>query len=437
MTTNYSSPRSLRQIHPIVQQQQETFVLSISVQSIFYSSLPLLFVYSHRLVHPLSPRGKLVYRGLEGLQATNELIDAAVTAASSSSLVSASDIILRDCVWRCAQTIDHVKQLKKTAQDLPNLCEWIDGDEPSAPWSSFEATGGGEKTTPVLGGLRMFQGCRVVHVPSYLHGLWIACQQEALALNDDQEETEDGRSKVTVEWTHLGPEIRYREFNKEIESYDNVVLAAGAGIFQEYLKPNNEETSEGRETQQHQNHIFPVHLVRGQSIEFSSSLDGNNSAASIDDAFLCGKYISPLPRGEGSDGARRRVLVGATHEFKSDPMSREQVEEDMKCATQFMAPQLWEGNHFTKDRITEGYRVQSQRGPNGRLPLLGKLNSHLVPQDSDHTQLQHKNMWIFTGLSSRGLLYHALLADLLVSAVWADDEAGLMDQYPELGWWKK
>jgi len=350
------------------------------------------------LIHPLSPRGKLVYRGLEGLEASNQLIDSACQTVGSSS------VVLSNAILRCAQTSKHVEQLQKTARELPELFTWLDPADMSQAGDSASSVVGEEEeesTAKVLGALRMSNGCRVIHVPSYLQGLYLNCQQSVASMN-----------KVSLEWKEVPSNLE-----QVLDTFDTVIFSAGAAIFQDYLPSQDADEKD-------QNHVFPVHLLRGQSIEFVSRC--NDPSKTIKDAFLCGKYISPLPSKNGTS----RVLVGATHEFKKEASSQEDVVDGLKSATQFMAPHLWDESEYAMDRITSGYRVQSQRGHLGRLPLLGKMEiPYFLPQ--------HDNVWIYTGLSSRGLLYHALFADILVSAAWNNNEELIKEKYPELLWWKK
>ena len=363
-----------------------------------------------RLIHPLSPRGKLVYRGLEGLEASNRLIDAACQATALEESTSSSSIILSDTIWRVAQNPKHVQQLQETAERFPEFGTWID-----SPLHLPEST---------LGALKLTNGCRVIHVPSYLQGLWKHCQEMA------------HNCQVSLQWNQLpssesssSSDNTSKTLQSELESFDTVILSAGSAIFQDYLPSPEPEHKD-------QIHVFPIHLVRGQSIEFQRQSPSDNeeendipdssSSSSFSDALLCGKYISPLPGPPG-----HRVLVGATHEFQKEAASSETVLDDMQRATEFMAPELWqESGEYRVDRMTLGYRVQSQRGAHGRLPLIGKLT---LPQFLPN----HENTWIYTGLSSRGLLYHALFADILVDAAWCKNEALLEEKYPELQWWKK
>jgi len=388
------------------------------------------------LVHPLSPRGKLVYQGLEGLAMSNQLIGTAIQATKDSSdgLENSESIVLSESIWRCAQNAKQVKQLKKTAMDLPQLCQWLEGDELQQVFPIKEAVSESKTTadastesTPLLGALRMSHGCRVIHVPSYLQGLWLSCQQKAIQLNQSSQEDNQCGIHVHVEWKPLDSV----NIQQELNEYGTVVLSSGASIFQTYLKRSQSDSDS-----QDQQHIFPVQLVRGQSIEFTSLTKPANSVA-IQDAFLCGKYVSPLPPliDEKHKEPRCRVLVGATHEFKSQATPQEEVEASLKGTTEFMVPRLWDESRYVVDRFTEGYRVQSQRGKFGRLPLIGKLDD-AAADGMTNNLLEHKNLWIYTGLSSRGILYHALFARRLVDAAWDNDEASMMEKFPELTWWK-
>lgn len=397
------------------------------------------------LVHPLSPRGKLVYQGLQGLQATNELIRVAQDAVTTSSAMENTttavdldvDVVLSDCIWRCAQTPKHVRQLQTTSDALPEFCTWYDPEDMRK--MMMMANDSNSNSSRMLGALRMSHGCCVIHVPSYLQAVWRACQQRVLSLNQQPQH----ECHVSLEWKQLSSSSLEQE-KEDFLQYDDVVLSAGAGIFQDYLKPKKTIITETDSVVEEQ-HMFPIHLVRGQSIEFTSNNKKTTNAFS--DAFLCGKYVSPLPPHHQGSSWLPRVLVGATHEFQPQAHPPEEVQDNLKRATEFMAPNVWDDACYTPDRITSGYRVQSQRGPQGRLPILGKLQLDDDDDDCNNnnnnevTTLlldgKNNNAWIYTGLSSRGLLYHALFGKSLVDAIWHGDESLLMTEYPELKWWKK
>ena len=123
---------------------------------IFFSANHLI-----RQLHPFSPRGKLVHLGKEGLSSTNRLLHAAKN--------NMPDCVLRDQLYRIAMTEKNAEQLKLTAELHPEYATWIDPDP-------LETQTG----TTSLGGILLSNGCQVINVPSYLKGLWSACEGVSL-----------------------------------------------------------------------------------------------------------------------------------------------------------------------------------------------------------------------------------------------------------------
>ena len=69
--------------------------------------------------------------------------------------------------------------------------------------------------------------------------------------------------------------------------------------------------------------------------------------------------------------------------------------------------------------------MQSNRGPCGRLPIVGKFkNCH------------HPNSWVFTGLSGRGMLYHGIYGDLLSNLILGNMNED-SDHKKNMDWWRK
>ena len=96
-----------------------TNALSASIISHSNVSHLLFFVFS--LLHPLTPRGKIAYLGLEGLKASSALIEEATKHEKN--------IILRDEIFRVALNDDHVSALKQAKLALPNQTQWLESDE--------------------------------------------------------------------------------------------------------------------------------------------------------------------------------------------------------------------------------------------------------------------------------------------------------------------
>ena len=341
------------------------------------------------MIHPFSPKGKLVYLGIEGLECTESMVQAAQKASNNKS------IILRDSLIRVALTDAQVSQCQNTANLHPQYATWTE----SVIISNDVTTK--DKPNNILGSLHLTNGCQVIHVPSYLAGLYDACSQLAGSVPNCNK----------LQWCQ-DSSIKGTMIDNESSSqsmYDDIIYAAGSGLFS---TKNNDKSLFSR---------FPIQLVRGQSIYVPTT---ETSTTQPQEAFLCGKYISPLP------DTNEKMLVGSTHEYKEVPHSREQVWEELETKTKPFAPFLdYDNISIDKDDDwTMGVRVVSQRGAHGRLPIIGK-----IPTSKTET-----NEWIFTGLSSRGLLYHGIFGKLLGQAILNDgNDDQIMSKYPELSWWKK
>ncbi len=333
--------------------QPDAFDYLDSAYSHFLPAMP-------RLLHPLSPKGKLVHLGLEGLTSTNRLISAACQFRGK-------DCIMGNDIYRIATNQDHVTTLMATAKRLPNITEWLHPKD--LDWDDYP--------DDVLGALRLHSGCMVVHMPSYLGGLWDAIHA-----------TGTGRKKWILLESGASNDPRY--WHNMLSEFDTVVLAAGSGLFHDSIVEQK----------------LPIQLVRGQSVELTHTMKNKH-------AMLCGKYVSPLPQ-------PNKVLIGATHEFKDTPLDHDQVMSELREKTSMFASQLWENG--TVDRITCGYRVQSNRGQYGRMPIVGKVDVSF-----------HNDAWIYTGLSSRGLLYHGIFGEYLSHRI-----LQLGGEHDVLGsdWWK-
>lgn len=324
------------------------------------------------LLHPFSPQGKLVYLGREGLSATNSLLQRAIHHEP--------ECVIRDHLYRVAMDDKSSTKLHQTADLYPEYASWL---EPSV----MEERCG---TPSSAGGLILSNGCKVIHVPSYLRGLWGACRD--LSDGDAEwcvEQSDD------VDWKH------------RLADYDAVVFAAGAGLIQDNILSSSNTMVD-----------LPATLVRGQSIEMIVK-NPADSRPLLNEAVLCGKYAAPVSLREAN-----RVLIGATHEFREEKMSEEEVYNELRERSFAFLPNVWGFGEV--DKVTCGYRVQSQRGAFGRLPIVGRAPESGV----------HENAWLFTGLSSRGLIYHGVCGDVLSDAILEDNEEVVARMYPELSWWK-
>ena len=329
-----------------------------------------------------------MHLGLECLQATQQLVQHAVQASATIDSPPFT-IVMGQEIVRLAVSETQTAQLQDTAQRLPHFCTWMDHTTVHALYPETRGT-------QVMGALRMDRGgAMVIHVPSYLQGLWQATQQLAQ------------QHGIPCEW-NLADQSQSLVDTLDWSAYDIVVLAAGAGLLQDTgLWPESESQK------------LPIQLVRGQSAIVQVQQQQESKARN--EAILCGKYMTPLPQND-------LRLIGATHEFRDTPLGRDQVIQDLRGRIEAAVPHAWNGSVA---QITEGFRVQSERGRFGRLPILGKF-----PSFDEGVLDAKRNTWIFTGLSSRGLLYHALFGELLARAILANDEDIIRQEAEQLLWWK-
>ena len=425
-----------------------------------HCNVVVLFIL-YRLLHPLSPRGKLVHWGLEGLAATNAMIDAAIHATTTTTTFNnsstldatkddkntASTIRLRDELYRIATSDEQKQQLQEIALAYPTIAEWKDDIHECGNNYDTITTMNKTERGPWNSGLRLHNGCCVLHVPSYLRGVYKACQIMAQNTNSTIRWCPILRTPLSDHMVNDGDSNKDSKTEQD-EHYDATIYCYGSNMFQRSEGDSNgldfiPISSSGTTRTQHKTYdcrtkisCLPVQLVRGQSMEVTL-------AQPLLHAVLCGKYISPLPINPDQP-YRYRALIGATHEFSRVPLSHDDVITDLQTRTNDFVPFRYHdmriqhplaadsdtttsfSNSVTSvDRITCGYRVQSTRSDYGRRPIIGKLS---------HDTSNHD--WIFTGLSSRGLLYHAWYGQLLAQAIRQDDESVLLDACPNILWWK-
>ena len=276
-----------------------------------------------------------------------------------------SQCLLRDEIYRVAVNESHEKDLKNSASQIPELAEWINRQD--LPWNP---------APEVRGALRLHSGCKVIHVPSYIRGLWKAIESSGT-----------GRTEWIISDLDAGDE----NWTEKLSTFDKVVFVAGSGIVEDGLIGMK----------------LPMQLVRGQSMEVLLEKSVQ------DHAMLCGKYVTPLLD-------QGRVLIGATHEFKEDALDGDEVKTELQSRSMSFVPHLWQNG--TVDKIASAYRVQSNRGQFGRLPILGRIESSDLDVES----------WIFTGLSSRGLLVHGVFGEILASQLLGLDPR---HDTTEVDWW--
>jgi glycine/D-amino acid oxidase-like deaminating enzyme len=357
---------------------------------------------------------------LEGLAATNALVEQAQRHYNNDDANNKNNgvVVLRDELYRVATDDRQRQTLQQTAVQFPAMAKWLEPvelrtvlDTSSRPTQQQsdddkEDIMDAPTTTAVLndwdaiqGALRLSNGCQVIHVPSYLQGLWRACEDLA------------NHSSSTVQWTLADglfdtASAAAGDDNKNVTT-TTTTTATTTTIY--CVGATSCKALEARFGLS-----LPVQLVRGHSVEFRGH---------VPHAMLSGKYISPTVD-------ENVTLIGATHDFQ---IHQERTVDDIIRELQERTAHMctWNINEAHPiHRITAGVRVQSSRGPLGRRPIVGRIGAGSSNDPSSFSS------WIFTGLSSRGLLYHGIYGEKLARAIWADNEDELLQDCPDTLWWK-
>ncbi|CAM9812329.1 unnamed protein product, partial [Ectocarpus sp. 13 AM-2016] len=143
------------------------------------------------LLHPLTPRGKLIWKGEEGFEAAKHLIqtvndklvdDAAAAGDDAAQANGPRGCLTTDNVYRPLMDEKQVDLFTKAAEDLPQWVESLTREE------IMKAVPG--STPECLGGVRI-RGALAVDAPTYLKGLWSACRALVNAADADSNASGD------------------------------------------------------------------------------------------------------------------------------------------------------------------------------------------------------------------------------------------------------
>ena len=374
------------------------------------------------LLDPLSPKGKVLWAGTEALAAAKRLL--ARCDQCSKDAESRPSAVQTPCL--------HVPRGQKDAAALQEAAEKLDPAFDATWCRDASSLEGAHGVRLPLGGLLCRRNSLVVDSGVYLRRLWEAIQQTTAAL-----------------W--LKKRIEHCQALSEL--FDVVILAAGSGLTR---------ITEARH--------LPLDLSRGQVLEYSRPALGPGSeppAALPDDETLhpasavhdeqpahleqirllqvalvgaayvvphmrrldCGGTYESIHGGQQSQAILPRQPAQAT--LRSTPRRPlKPSEPDAAVAEAMLAGQLTElfppiGTLLghTQRVARAGVRAAPPRTELGSVPLAARA----------HTGAGVRNVWLIGGLGSRGLLYHAILAEWLVDAAVSCDATKLPEPVRRCG----
>ncbi|XP_051204519.1 uncharacterized protein [Lolium perenne] len=342
------------------------------------------------LLHPYSPKAKLLWRGAEFWKESMDLLRSAEQAngtAGSEDGASQDDeaLIWRRGILRPPTTEKAADILLENAQSCLQSCSLQVLDSDAAQ--------------------RLIPGLRVplnlaVYMPlalninpkKYLQALFCACQN--MAEEASVSPTEQKEFKLYKE--HID------NLQKLSGDYDSVIVCLGAKAT---LLP--ELTNK-----------LPLRNCRGVIAEFQLPLEtmekyGSQSPSILSDAWLA--FQGPCT-----------VSIGSTWQWKPDNYASSVSDEEALTATQELLPKasaVYPGiSKWDYVGARAGIRAMPPLTANGSLPLLGCLND-VIGERSNCA------FWLVGGLGARGLLYHGLVGKLTAKAVVSGDETIIPSEF--------
>ncbi|XP_011078618.1 uncharacterized protein LOC105162307 isoform X2 [Sesamum indicum] len=338
------------------------------------------------LLHPYSPKVKLLWRGAECWNETLNLLHIAegallklVNQGKCETLENnESPIVRRRGILRPAINLKNMKIMTENAQNCIANCRIEPIHEDAA-----------QNLVPNLSvplNLAFFMPQALnINAQSYLEGLYLACQN---LVND----------MSTL--GHVHRELHFHQ--KSVQSlldlageYDAVIICLGArAVFLPELSGKLPlRTCRG----------IITHLQLGDDIREEYP---KHSPSILSDAWLA------------VHGARRMDL-GSTWDWKSMDYSRNVTTDEASKAMEVLLPKASSIyptiKNWTVTGAVGGLRAMPPLTADGSLPLLGCIDNYV---DGSATC----KYWLFTGLGARGLLFHGWLGKLLAQAVLSHDE---------------
>ncbi|XP_043699603.1 uncharacterized protein LOC122650288 isoform X2 [Telopea speciosissima] len=346
------------------------------------------------LVHPYSPKAKLLWKGAECWKECLKLLnisEASVSSRESKNLAQENcvdellvwrrgilrpattlrnvDILTENCLGECRiESID-----KEAASNLiPNIC---------MPYNSA---------------IYMPEAININPQP-YLKALFFASENLA------EELTASGYGGKEI-YLHKMSVNRLLELGGE---YNAVIICLGA-------KADMLPELSGK---------LPLRTCRGVIAHLQLPQDIRNEYGEHSPSILSDAWIAA--RG------RHNLVIGSTWKWRSRNYSPSVSAEEASMALKELIPKVSAVyphiQNWTFTEARAGVRAMPPKTPLGSLPLLGCVDDFV---DGNY----RCKYWLFGGLGSRGLLYHAWLGKILSQAVLSCNESLIPS---ELTSWRK
>ncbi|KAL5228522.1 hypothetical protein ABZP36_016787 [Zizania latifolia] len=337
------------------------------------------------LLHPFSPKVKLLWRGAEFWKECMDLLRSAEQANGTTG--QDETLIWRRGIIRPPTNEKVADILLENAQSCLQSCRLEVLDSDAAQY--------------LVPGLRVPLNFAVymplalnINPKKYLQALFFACQNMSGEASASQ--SSSGKKECKLHKEHIN------DLQQLAGDYDSVIICLGAKVSSLPELTNK----------------LPLRTCRGVIAEFQLPSDtvqtyGSQSPSILSDAWLA--FQGP-----------RTVSIGSTWQWKSENYSSAVSDDEALTAMEELLPKA----SAVYPGITKWIFVQARAGiramppltANGSLPLLGCLDN-VVGERSKCS------FWLVGGLGARGLLFHGLAGKLTAKAVISCDESIIPSEF--------
>ncbi|KAL3629631.1 hypothetical protein CASFOL_026853 [Castilleja foliolosa] len=347
------------------------------------------------LLHPYSPKVKLLWQGAEFWKESLHLLNIAERALvrekkSETPENGESHIIRRRGILRPAVNSKNMNIMTENAQNCLANCR-IELIHENAARMLVPTL-----SLPLDLAFYMPQALNV-NAQAYLQGLYLACEDVANEMS-------------TLGLGHRELNFRHKSVQSLLElegDYDAVIICFGArAAFLPELSGK-----------------LPLRSCRGVIAQLQLSDDTREEYPKHSPSILSDAWLSI----QGG----RHIDLGSTWDWNSTNYSRHVTSDEVTEAVENLVPKASSVypalKNWTVTGAVAGLRAMPPLAAAGSLPLLGSVDEYVVGGAPSC------KYWLFTGLGARGLLFHGWLGKLLALSVLSRDE----DLIPlELTSWK-
>ena len=305
------------------------------------------------LMHPLSPKGALIWRGEKGYSSTRALLDI-VQDYSGKKLYKASE---EELLVRPFSKIDEYELYKKSSLKIPHWIQMVDANE------MVSLLGSHAVADTIIGGA-IIKNSFNINCPLYLESMWGYINHYSNA-----------------NW--ITKDIDKEEFTSLFDQNDIVIAACSTGITKLHDVNENDRV------------LNRLKYVRGQNIYIK--MNENDKMNNI----INGRYVVC----KELDRYDKVYLCGATYEYMEDQHLYGPPNIDV--AKGMLIDKLSELNQDLKHRevigANAGVRLTTIKSKHGKIPFIRRH------QSQDH-------VWFVGGFGSHGLIHHSLVAEVVAES---------------------